>query len=121
VENEDFSGTCSPCSRHGGSGQRVLFEQQLGRRHRAGLLQDGGRHLRQRCDGGRAGHLGLHVRGRFPGERFPGYTVTPTASKGPGNAVCQGMPGGEYPATVTGPTGSSEDTECTFPGFSPAP
>jgi hypothetical protein len=58
---------------------------------------------------------------RFPGEQFPGYTVTPTASKGPGNAACQGMLGGEYPATVTGPTGNSEDTECTFPGFSPAP
>jgi hypothetical protein len=47
--------------------------------------------------------------------------VTPTASKGPGNAVCQGMLGGEYPATVIDPAGNSEDTECTVLGFSPAP
>lgn len=31
------------------------------------------------------------------------------------------MLGGEYPATVTDPTGNSEDTECTFLKFSPAP
>lgn len=58
---------------------------------------------------------------RFPGGQFPGYTVTPTASKGPGNAVCQDMSGGEYPVAATGPAGNSEDTECTFLGFSPAP
>jgi hypothetical protein len=58
---------------------------------------------------------------RFPGDQFPGYTVTPATSKGPGNAVRQGLLGGVYPATVTDPTGNSEDTECTFLGFSPAP
>lgn len=58
---------------------------------------------------------------QFPGDQFPGYTVTPATSKGPGNAVCQGTLGGEYPATVTDPTGNSEDSECTFLEFSPAP
>ena len=27
---------------------------------------------------------------QFLGDQFPGYTVTPATSKGPGNAVCQG-------------------------------
>jgi hypothetical protein len=58
---------------------------------------------------------------QFLGDQFPGYTVTPATSKGPGNAVCQGMLGGEYPATVTDSTGNSEDAECTFLEFSPAP
>lgn len=58
---------------------------------------------------------------QFPGGQFPGYTVTPAASKEPGNAVCQGRLGGVYPATVTDPAGISEDTGCTFLGFSPAP
>lgn len=57
---------------------------------------------------------------RFLGGQFPGYTVTPAASKEPGNAVCQGMLGGVYPATVIDPTGNSEDTECMFLGSSPA-
>jgi hypothetical protein len=55
------------------------------------------------------------------GDQFPSYTVTPATSKELGNAVCQGMLGGVYPATVIDPTGNSEDTECTFLGFSPAP
>jgi hypothetical protein len=58
---------------------------------------------------------------QFLDDQFPGYTVTPATSKGPGNAVCQGMLGGAYPATVSDPTGDSEDTECTFLEFSPAP
>jgi hypothetical protein len=58
---------------------------------------------------------------QFPGDQCPGYTVTPATSKGPGNAVCQGMLGGAYPATVTDPTGDSEDAQCTFLEFSPAP
>ena len=58
---------------------------------------------------------------QFPGDQFPGYTVTPATSKGSGNAVCQGMLGGEYPATAIEPTGNSEDTECTFLKFSPPP
>jgi hypothetical protein len=58
---------------------------------------------------------------QFPGGQFPGYTVTPTTSKEPGNAVCQGMLGGEYSATVTGLADNSEDTECTFLEFSPTP
>jgi hypothetical protein len=58
---------------------------------------------------------------QFLDDQFPGYTVTPATSKGPGNAVCQGMLGGVYPATVTDPTGNSEDSECTFLEFSPAP
>jgi hypothetical protein len=43
----------------------------------------------------------------FLGDPFPGYTVTPATSKGPGNAVCQGMLGGAYPVTVIDPTGDS--------------
>ena len=58
---------------------------------------------------------------QFLGDQFPGYTVTPAASMGPGNAVCQGMLGGAYQATVIDPTGNSEDTECLDLGFSPAP
>lgn len=58
---------------------------------------------------------------RFPGGQFPGYAVTPAASKGPGNAVCQGRLGGVYPATVTGPAGNSEDTGCMFLGSRPRP
>lgn len=58
---------------------------------------------------------------QFLGDQFPGYTVTPATSKELGNAVCQGRLGGVYPATVIDPTGNSEDTECTFLGFSPAP
>jgi hypothetical protein len=57
----------------------------------------------------------------FLGDQFPGYTVAPAASMGPGNAVCQGMLGGAYPASVIDPTGNAEDTECTLLGFSPAP
>ena len=58
---------------------------------------------------------------QFPGDQFPGYTVTPATSKEPGNAVCQGMLGGVYPPTAIDPAGNSGDTECTFLGFSPAP
>lgn len=58
---------------------------------------------------------------QFLGDQFPGYTVTPVTSKGPGNAVRQGMLGGVYPATVIDPTGNSEDAGCTFLEFSPAP
>jgi hypothetical protein len=107
----------------------VLFErrdvgQRRGRQRddRAKLLRHGdAARQRQLRQGRRAGHLGLRVRGQFLGGQFPGYTVTPATSKGPGNAGCQGMLGGAYPATVTDPTGDSEDTECTFLEFSPAP
>jgi hypothetical protein len=58
---------------------------------------------------------------QFLGDQFPTYQVTPNAPKGPGNAVCQGMLGGAYPATVIDPTGNSEDTECLYLGFSAAP
>lgn len=58
---------------------------------------------------------------QFPGDQLPGYTVTPATSKGPGTAVCQGMLGGAYLATAIDPTGDSEDTQCTFLEFSPAP
>jgi hypothetical protein len=57
---------------------------------------------------------------QFLGDQFPGYQVTPAASKGPGSAVCEGMLGGAYPATVIDPTGNAEDTECLYLGFSPA-
>jgi hypothetical protein len=57
----------------------------------------------------------------FLTNQFPTYRVTANAPKGPGNAVCQGMLGGAYPATVIDPTGNAEDTECLYLGFSPAP
>ena len=59
---------------------------------------------------------------QFLDDQFPGFTVTPAASMGPGNAVCQGMlGGGAYPASVIDPSGNAEDVECTYLGFSPAP
>jgi hypothetical protein len=58
---------------------------------------------------------------QFLRDQFPTYRVTANAPEGPGNAVCQGMLGGAYPATVIDPTGNAEDTECLYLGFSPAP
>lgn len=67
------------------------------------------------------GNLNCTSVAQFLTDQFPGYQVTPAASMGPGNVVCQGMLGGNYPATVIDPTGNAEDAECTDLGFSPAP
>jgi hypothetical protein len=67
------------------------------------------------------GHVNCTSVTQFLGDQFPGYTVAQTAAMGPGSAVCQGMLGGTYPATVIDPTGNPEDVECLYLGFSPAP
>jgi hypothetical protein len=67
------------------------------------------------------GNLNCASMASFLTDQFPTFRVTANAPKGLGNAVCQGMLGGAYPATVIDPTGNAEDTECLYLGFSPAP